>query len=222
VSPSRRRLFVVTASGLPFAVSDLTLTFHSSNYLGSMAEPEHRFTEHWSVTAGPLDSNGEIAEQVGSVAIVVVNVGAALAAGQPPTELLDEWSQDLVDIGEAIFDRDGEYSEELRDWLGGVLLIGDLLVLDRISIDPRFRGHGLGPLIAGLAIASLGRGCGLAACIPAPIEGDLEGLARDRAVKALQRAWASVGFQHYQDNVWVLDMESQPYEDMISGLLKRI
>jgi hypothetical protein len=106
---------------------------------------------------------------VGTADIGIVNVGAALAARHHPIELLDEWSQDLVNIGEAIFDRDGEYSEELRDWLEGSPLIGDLLIADRITLDPRFRGHGLGPLIAGLAIASLGRGCALAACIPAPI-----------------------------------------------------
>jgi hypothetical protein len=212
----------MTAQSLPFAVHDLTLVFHSVQHLGSMAEPEHRFIEHWSVTAGPHDIDGEIAEQVGTADIGIVNVGAALAAGHHPIDLLDEWSQDLVNIGEAIFDRDGEYSEELRDWLQGLPLIGDLLIADRITLDPRFRGHGLGPLIAGLAIASLGRGCALAACIPAPIEGDLEGPARDRAVKALQRTWASIGFEQYQDNVWLLDMESQPYEDMVTGLLKRV
>ncbi len=212
----------MTAQSLPFALHDLTLALHSVRYLGSMAEPEHRFIEHWSVTAGSHDIDGEIAELVGTADIGIVNVGAALAARHHPIELLDEWSQDLVNIGEAIFDRDGEYSEELRDWLEGSPLIGDLLIADRITLDPRFRGHGLGPLIAGLAIASLGRGCALAACIPAPIEGDLEGPARDRAVTALQRTWASMGFEQYRGNVWLLDMESQPYEDMVSSLLKRL
>lgn len=127
-------------------------------YLGSMAEPAHRYIEHWSVVAGPHDPNGEIAQQAGTVEIGIVNVGAALAAGHHPIDLLDEWSQDLVNIGEAIFDRDGEYSEELQDWLKGSPLLGDLLIADRITLQPRFRGHGLGPLIAGLAIASLNPG----------------------------------------------------------------
>ena len=212
----------MTAQSLPFALHDLTLALHSVRYLGSMAEPEHRFIEHWSVTAGSHDIDGEIAEQVGTADIGIVNVGAALAAGHHPIDVLDEWSQDLVDIGNAIFDPNGEYSEQLQDWRGGFPLLGDLLICDRITLKPRFRGHRLGPLIAGLAIASLARGCALAACIPAPIEGDLEGPARDRAINALQRTWASIGFEQYRGNVWLLDMGSQPYEDMVTGLLKRV
>src|SRR6266487_5173664 len=50
----------VTAQSLPFAVNDLTLAFHRIQYLGAMAEPEHRYIEHWSVTAGPHDIDGEI------------------------------------------------------------------------------------------------------------------------------------------------------------------
>lgn len=81
-----------------------------------------------------------------------------------------------------------------------------LLVLDRVRVDPEFRGNGLGPIIAAAVIARLGRGCRLAACYPAPFEGLCRPEDRPHEVEALGRIWAEVGFRHFRDGVWMLDL----------------
>ena len=82
-----------------------------------------------------------------------------------------------------------------------------LLVLDRVWVDPEFRGKGLGPVIAAAVIERLGRGCRLAACYPAPFEGPCRPEDRPQEVEALGRIWAEIGFRHWRDGVWMLDLE---------------
>jgi GNAT superfamily N-acetyltransferase len=81
-----------------------------------------------------------------------------------------------------------------------------LLVLDRVWVDPEFRGNRLGPIIAAAVIERLGRGCRLAACFPAPFEGPCRPDDRPHEVEALGRIWAEVGFRHWRDGVWMLDL----------------
>ena len=82
-----------------------------------------------------------------------------------------------------------------------------LLLLDRVWLHPDYRGQGLGPIVAAAAIERLGRGCHLAACYPAPFE-DATQDADDRAhaIAALDRIWAKVGFRHWRDGVWMIDL----------------
>jgi GNAT superfamily N-acetyltransferase len=78
------------------------------------------------------------------------------------------------------------------------------MVLDRVWVRPDYRGNGLGPIIAAAVIQRLGRGCHLAACYPAPFEETDDPADRDRAVAALGRLWATVGFRQWGDGVWML------------------
>lgn len=82
-----------------------------------------------------------------------------------------------------------------------------VLVLDRVWVHPDHRGNGLGPVIAAAVIRRLGRGCHVAACYPAPLDGaeqtDDEWL---RSVDALGAVWSTVGFRHWRDGVWMLDL----------------
>lgn len=205
------------AGPLFFELYQLALRFQAQQSVGGFSDPYSRLVQHWDVTAAIYDELDEIVERVGTARITIVSVGT----GYNPIALLDEWSQDLVDIAQALFDVDGEYLQEVQERTAGGAL-GDLLILDRAWVEPPFRGHGLGPLIAGLSILFLGRGCALAACTPAPTEGELEGIARDQAVAALGRTWATIGFKPFREGVWVLDMESKTYDDMRKRLLERI
>jgi GNAT superfamily N-acetyltransferase len=87
---------------------------------------------------------------------------------------------------------------------------GHIVLLDRVWLDPDHRSRGLGPIVAAAAIARLGRGCHLAACFPAPFEGT-PGEPEDRAgaVEALGRVWSKVGFRHWRDGVWMLDLSTR-------------
>jgi GNAT superfamily N-acetyltransferase len=97
---------------------------------------------------------------------------------------------------------------------------GHILLLDRVWLDPDHRGRGLGPLVAAAAIARLGRGCHLAACYPAPFEGTFRQLEdQARAVEALGRVWSKVGFRHWRDGVWMLDLSTHDIQATLAELV---
>jgi GNAT superfamily N-acetyltransferase len=100
---------------------------------------------------------------------------------------------------------------------------GHILLLDRVWLDPDHRGRGLGPLVAAAAIARLGRGCHLAACYPAPFEGSFrQPEDQARAVEALGRVWSKVGFRHWRDGVWMLDLSTHDMQATLAELLSLV
>ena len=97
---------------------------------------------------------------------------------------------------------------------------GHIMLLDRVWLDPDYRGGGLGPVVAAAAIARLGRGCHLAACYPAPFEGaSLQAGDQARAVDALGRVWSKVGFRHWRDGVWMLDLSTHDMQVTLAELV---
>jgi GNAT superfamily N-acetyltransferase len=97
---------------------------------------------------------------------------------------------------------------------------GHILLLDRVWLDPDHRGRGLGPLVAAAVIARLRRGCHLAACYPAPFEGTFrQPEDQARAVEALGRAWSKVGFRHWRDGVWMLDLSTHDMQATLAELV---
>jgi hypothetical protein len=91
--------------------------------------------------------------------------------------------------------------------------------LERLWIEPAYRGNGLGPIVAAFAILRLGRGCRLAACYPAPLETSQISEDRDHSIEALGRIWAKVGFTPWNDGVWMLDLEAADVHDALERLL---
>ncbi|MFJ5551214.1 hypothetical protein [Streptomyces sp. NPDC093225] len=84
---------------------------------------------------------------------------------------------------------------------------GDLLIMDRVRIEPQWRGFGIGALAAAEAIRRLAAGCCAVACEPAPTEGDHE---RDQpgyqaAQAKIAKVWESVGFEAFSDGIYLLD-----------------
>jgi GNAT superfamily N-acetyltransferase len=103
---------------------------------------------------------------------------------------------------------------------GGSESTGHIMLLDRVWLDPDHRGRGLGPVVAAAAIARLGRGCHLAACYPAPFDGtSRQSEDQDRAVEALGRVWSKVGFRHWRDGVWMLDLSAHDIQATLAELV---
>jgi GNAT superfamily N-acetyltransferase len=95
-----------------------------------------------------------------------------------------------------------------------------VLVLDRVWLHPESRGHGLGPIIAAAVIERLGRGCDIAACYPAPFETPTQASGdRDLAIEALGKLWSKVGFTHWRDGVWMLDLSTGDRHAALAKLL---
>jgi GNAT superfamily N-acetyltransferase len=95
-----------------------------------------------------------------------------------------------------------------------------MLLLDKVWLEPDSRGLGLGPIIAAAVIERLGRGCYVAACYPAPFENPTQrGDDRDLAIEALGRLWSKVGFTHWRDGVWMLDLNTSDRHAAFAALL---
>ncbi|WP_251021936.1 hypothetical protein [Streptomyces sp. ISL-98] len=111
-----------------------------------------------------------------------------------PFEAMDSYTGDVARIGEVVLDVGaGGWEPAFEAALAHP--VGDLLVMDRVILEPEWRGHGLGPVLAGAAIRRLSQGCVAVACEPGSADGRelSEDQHRDAAVK-LGRVWERIGF----------------------------
>ncbi|MFC8584482.1 hypothetical protein ACFUGD_08010 [Streptomyces sp. NPDC057217] len=131
---------------------------------------------------------------------------------------LDAVSVDLQEIGATLYDPElGHLRDDLHEDLA---LPGKTTIVDRVRMDQRFRGQGLGVYLTGLALDYLSHGAGVIALFPSPLEdeetpvpppdpwersekSDEVVLAAARA--RLGRAWSRLGFEHYRNGTWILD-----------------
>ncbi|KUM84439.1 MULTISPECIES: hypothetical protein [Streptomyces] len=71
-----------------------------------------------------------------------------------PWEAMDSYTGDVSRIGEVVLDvADGRWELAFEAALAHP--VGDLLVMDRVILEPSWRGLGLGPVLAGAAIRRL-------------------------------------------------------------------
>jgi hypothetical protein len=176
--------------------------------------PPSGHIERWTVTV--LVDHPAAADDrrdIGYARLIVLN----LEAGVTLADLADATRGDWVDISPGgtrtdtatgMARDDDTESEEMS-----------VLVLERLWIEPAYRGNGLGPVVAACAILRLGRGCRLAACYPAPFEANRASEDRDRSIEALGRIWAKVGFTLWNDGVWMLDLRAADARDALERLL---
>jgi GNAT superfamily N-acetyltransferase len=133
-----------------------------------------------------------------------------------PFEAMDSYTGDVAGIGEMVLDvAAGEWSEAFEAALAHP--VGDLLIMDRVVLEPAWRGFGLGPVLAGSAIRRLSAGCVAAVCEPGSADGRelSEAEHREASVK-LGRVWETVGFVPFQDGVHVLDCHLQRPQDLLA------
>ena len=161
---------------MPDPDDDLELHFRLDEGLAARSH-----VERWSIT---VTSDGA---EIGDARVLVLN----LAPGMEIGDLVDRAAGTWIDVETADASRPDSH----------------VLVLDRVWVHPDHRGHGLGPRIATAAIERLRRGCHVAACFPAPFECDAESDDdRQRSIEALGAIWSKVGFRHWRDGVWMLEL----------------
>ena len=197
-------------SELPFEITDIGLNYQFDQHVGDDERPA-RDVQLWHVTAtySEWDDETDTSTQhpLGTLDVVVIDCDRALNDGVSGFDLLDVESGDRATIGAEVFDIESvglreSVEDALDDNFGS-----QLIVLDRVRVEPQFRGHNLGPILAGLVLDTLRIGSNaFSACYPAPFEGDLKGDARNRAIDSLTRTWAKLGFQELRNGVHVLDL----------------
>lgn len=197
------------------APTAIVLEYRLDEPISLVDAPAFRHIERWTVSVLASDPGTETGPRdIGYARLIVLNLEAGVTAADLADSASGDWAEvfrpvetpSRVAVG-TTRNEDSEFTEM------------SVLVLDRLWIEPGHRGNGLGPIVAACAILRLGRGCRLAACYPAPFEREQLGADRARAIDALGRVWAKVGFKPWNDGVWMLDLHTTDVRDALERLL---
>jgi hypothetical protein len=128
---------------------------------------------------------------------------------------LQEMAGAVLDLGT------GEVLDEIKDSDNEPIWDRKILLCDQAKLAPEWRGFGIGPLLAGLAIDRLSSGCSMALCVPEYIPDSnkehYEWTAEKKwAIRAkIQQAWESIGFEELKSDVYVLWIGSERSRQML-------
>ena len=135
---------------LPFDIGDLEFRYGMSHVHPSVADVED-YAVRWSVEAVLPDGNGGVTEKVGHAYALILDLEDALDAGEDPFAVLDSLDADTCAIAAEILEiGTGNLDQDLRDRLE--MPFGTVVILDRVWVEPRFRGHRIGPLLGATAL----------------------------------------------------------------------
>ncbi len=151
--------------------------------------------------------NGSVSCTAGTIRASIAHVEAAEEAGAGLFDVFDCHSDQLHECWCALFD---PRTSQFRHGLQLEPFPRDVLLVDRIELQPSHRGRCLGLVVASKLIDMLSGGCGVAACKPFPLQfvgaegtrGDTrtgaepERAARDAAAatRRLRKHWSRLGF----------------------------
>lgn len=95
-----------------------------------------------------------------------------------------------------------------------------LLIINHIKLAPEWRGFGLGILLAALVIERLSRGC--RAAISTLVTA--LSLMPDSAPGSIdpEEVWAQLGFEHFRDGIYVVDLAKSALYEAIDKLRHRL
>jgi hypothetical protein len=173
--------------------------------------PEMEPDEFISAYQGVIRAEGDdgIIHRVGRAQAWRVHLGLAANQGESLLDVFDAHSQPMCDLYAALFDPETDYFTEaiIQQFQA---MDSDLLVLDYVILNPRWRGLKLGLLAARKMVDLLGGGCGLVVSHIAPLRPDAHEMprvpeswlprhetagGRKRAVLKLRRYFRQMGFE---------------------------
>ncbi|MEU1707604.1 hypothetical protein ABZ478_19700 [Streptomyces sp. NPDC005706] len=133
-----------------------------------------------------------------------------------PFQAMDAYTGDLSRIGETVLDIGrSKFAHAFAKTLAHP--VGDLLIMDRVILEPAWRGFGLGPVLASVAIRRLSQDCVAVACEPGPADGrEMTEEQHHQAAAKLARLWSTIGFEPFQDGVHILDCHLQRPQDLLT------
>ena len=212
---------------LPADPSLISLTYHHEHQLQPF--PFDETLEVWSATARidadvlaeDMAAHGDAdQEKLDAVEDMVVGrmsfVRIRMFGPDHPFEAMDSYTGDVSRIGEVVLDvAAGQWDPAFEAALAHP--VGDLLIMDRVILEPAWRGFGLGPILAGSAIRRLSQNCVAVACEPGSADGrELTDEKHREAAAKLGRVWARIGFESFADGVHILDCHLQRTEDILA------
>ncbi|MFD7479234.1 hypothetical protein ACFV8Z_46095 [Streptomyces sp. NPDC059837] len=120
---------------------------------------------------------------------------------------MEEESEELYETAQVLLDPEtGSFTDEVSERLE---YVGSaLLVMDRVTLDPPWRGHGLAAVLACEAITRLMAGCRAVACSPGITDLSSQRLTEkaewDRVNARIAQGRERLGFRPYRDNTYLL------------------
>lgn len=195
--------------------SSITLTYLHQHHWWSSADDA---LETWHISAD-IDHDGP---HVGDMYITLVDIYET----RDPFGLLDGQDAELGRIAEALFDAgDGHLNPDLDEQLEP--FGSQILILHSVKLVPQWQGFGLGALLAGTAVRKLSGGARAAVCYPSPLNeppesGDeISEADWDKGVTALQQVWGRLGFEHFRDGIYVLDLNMVALDEKLGRLREK-
>jgi hypothetical protein len=205
-------------SELPFSGTDIMLRYHFEH--PATAWEFDDTLEIWSVSISRYHSD-ECLDCLDEETCEVVTSGPSIGhmsfvrirdfTGDPGWEAADSYSGDIEKVVAVCTDPEHvmtpglHWSEAFEEAIE--MPVGDLLIMDRVWIEPQWRGFGIGPLAASEVIRRLAGGCCAVACVPAPTDRDFgdDKAAYAKAQAKIAKAWEAVGFEPFTRGVYLLD-----------------
>jgi GNAT superfamily N-acetyltransferase len=193
------------------ASGELLLAYRLDEGIPLDVADSYRHVERWMVSVSLRRSPGDDAVEIGYAHVLVFNLEPGMDIGDLAERVSGTW----IDVATR-----ADAPRVPGDALDAAEPTGHVMLLDRVWLDPSHRGTGLGPIVAAAVIERLARGCRLAACYPAPFEVTSAGAEdRARSVEALGRVWSKVGFRHWRDGVWMLDLDTSDVHATLAELV---
>jgi hypothetical protein len=168
--------------------------------------PEVEPHEFISAYQGVIRAESEdgVLHRVGRAHAWRVHMGLAANQGESLLDVFDAHSQPMCDLYAALFDPETDYfTDAIIQRFEAI--DSDLLVLDYVILDPRWRGLKLGLLAARKMADLLGGGCGLVVSHIAPLRPDAYEMLRvprswlprpkKQAIAKLRRYFRQMGFE---------------------------
>lgn len=177
-------------------------------------EPTDFISSHSGVLSCIDDESGE-ATQVGRVSALKIHAHLALDAGETLFDVCDAHSQELNQLHSLLYDHEDGLKKELVERFEATE--PDVLVLDYVILDPKWRGLKLGLLAVRKLVDMLGGGCGLAVSLIAPLRPHAHKLLRvpadwlPRAEDKEQRLEARVKLRRYFRRMGFRRLDRTPY-----------
>jgi GNAT superfamily N-acetyltransferase len=155
----------------------------------------------------------------GTLQVLLVLIEVAREHGFAAFDVLDSLTDsshylELIDDG-------GDWHEEVREKFVD-LLSSNLLIINQVKVEPKYRGKGLGILAVKTAIDCFSQGCGLVALKPFPLQftswqspdwkpelplprGLSKAQAFRSALRKVEKHWARLGFRRIgKTEIWGL------------------
>ncbi|MBI4906072.1 MAG: hypothetical protein HY820_20735 [Acidobacteria bacterium] len=145
----------------------------------------------------------------GTIGLFLVSLSTAVEAGFSALEVMDSHGEtaDFFDL----YDDAGNWSDLVTKQFPDAF-DSDLLIANRATVKPKYRGKGLGIMAVTTALDCFSRGCGLVVTKPFPLQFEgwqspdwkppqplPRGMTKQRAFEAarkkLENYWARVGFR---------------------------